>query len=112
MFSAASSAKNLLNYAPREFHGCLPSINPTAEEIVKILSCIGTEIAAFSAEAMKLAKVLASYVTEGGRHLQALGTDLKKCSQAQLEAGTREARQIENRIVTCVQRQVNAATSV
>jgi hypothetical protein len=111
MFSVASSAKNLLNYAPREFHGCLPSIIPTVEEIVKIPSCIGAEISAFSAEAMKIARVLASYLSEGGRLVEELGSDLKKCSAAQLEAGTRKVRHIEQSIVACVQRQLSAATA-
>jgi hypothetical protein len=111
MFSMASSAKNLLNYAPREFHGCLPSIIPTVEEIVKIPSCIGTEISAFSSEAIKITRILASYLTEGGRLVDALGRDLKKCSGTQIEAGTRKIRQIEHSVVACVQRQMTAAAS-
>lgn len=111
MFSVASSAKNLLNYAPRELQGCLPSIIPTVEEIVKIPSCIGTEISAFSAEAMKIAKVLASYVTEGERLVEALGSDLKKCSHSQLEVGTQKVREIENKIITCIQGQMSATTT-
>ncbi|GFG29864.1 hypothetical protein Cfor_00794 [Coptotermes formosanus] len=106
MFSVASSAQNLLNYAPREFRGCLPSIIPTVEEIVKIPSCIGTEISAFSTEAMKIAKVLAAYLTEGGRLVEALGSDLKRCSETQIEAGIRKVRQIEHSIVACVERQI------
>lgn len=108
MFSVASSAKNLLNYVPREFHGCLPSIIPTVEEIVKIPSCIGTEISVFSAKAMKIAKVLASYLTEGGRLVKGLGSELKTCSEAQIEVGIRKVRQIEHSIVACVQRQLSA----
>jgi hypothetical protein len=107
MFSVATSAKNLLNYAPREFRGCLPSIIPTVEEIVRIPSCIGTEISAFSTEAMKIAKVLAAYLTEGGRLVETLGSDLKKCSGAQIEVGIRKVRQIEHSILSCVQRQIS-----
>jgi hypothetical protein len=111
MFGIASSAKNMLNYAPREFHGCLPSFIPTVEEIVMIPSCIGTEISAFSSEVVKIAKTLASYLPEGGRIVETLGKDLKECSEAQIEVGTREVRQIEHNIVVCVQRQLSAATS-
>lgn len=111
MFGVASSAKNLLNYAPREFHGCLPSFVPTVEEIVMIPSCIGAEISAFSSEAVRLAKVLVSYLAEGGRQIETLGRDLKKCSEAQIEAGTRKVRQIEQDIAVCVQHQLSAATA-
>lgn len=104
----ATSAKNLLNYAPKELRGCLPSIIPTVEEIVKIPSCIGTEISAFSTEAMKIVRVLAAYLTEGGRLVEVLGSDLKKCSTAQIEAGIHKVRQIEHSIVACVQRQISA----
>jgi hypothetical protein len=111
MFGIDSSAKNLLNYAPRGFYGCLPSIIPTAEEVVKIPSCIGTEISAFGSEAIKIVKVLVSYLAEGGRVVETLGSDLKKCSEAQIEVGTRKVRQIEHNIVACVQQQLSAATS-
>jgi hypothetical protein len=111
MFGVASSAKNLLNYAPREFHGCLPSFISTVEEIVMMPACIGTEISAFSSEAVKMVKDLASYLAEGGRHIEALGTDLKKCSEAQIEVGTRKVRQIEHDIVVCVEQQLNTVAA-
>ena len=107
LFSVATSAKNLLNYAPKELRGCLPSLIPTVEEIVKIPSCIGTEISAFSTEAMKIVRVLAAYLTEGGRLVEVLGNDLKKCSASQIEAGIQKVRQIEHSIVACVQRQIS-----
>jgi hypothetical protein len=107
LFSVATSAKNLLNYAPREFRDCLPSIIPTVEEIVKIPSCIGLEISAFSTEAMKIARVLTAYLTEGGRLVEALGSDMKKCSGAQIEAGIQKVRQIEHSVVACVRRQIS-----
>jgi hypothetical protein len=107
MFSVATSARNLLNYAPREFRRCLPSIIPTVEEIVKIPSCIGTEISIFSTEAMKTARILAAYLTEGGRLVETVGSDLNLCSAAQIEAGIREVRQIEHSIVACVQGQIS-----
>jgi hypothetical protein len=111
MFGIASSAKNMLNYAPRELRGCLPSLIPTVEEIVMIPSCIGTEISAFSSEAVKIVKTLLSYLAEGERLMETLGKDLKECSQAQIEVGTRKVRQIEHNIVVCVQQQLSAATA-
>ncbi|PNF13906.1 hypothetical protein B7P43_G09845, partial [Cryptotermes secundus] len=78
MFGIATSAKNMLDYAPREFHGCLPSFTPTVEEIVMIPSCIGAEISAFSSEAVKIAKTLASYLAEGRDIIETLGKDLKE----------------------------------
>jgi hypothetical protein len=107
MFSVATSAKNVLNYAPKVLRGCLPSFIPTVEEIVKIPSCIGKEISAFSSEAMKIVRVLAAYLTEGGRLVEVLGGDLKKCSTAQIETGIQKVRQIEHSIVACVQRQIS-----
>jgi hypothetical protein len=111
MFGIASSAKNLLNYAPRDLQGCLPSFIPTVEEIVMIPSCIGTEISAFSSEAVKMVKILVSHLAEGGRLIEELGMDLKNCSEAQIEVGTRKVRQIEHDIVICVQQQLSAATA-
>jgi len=107
MFSVATSAKNFLNYAPKELRGCLPSSIPTVEEIVKIPSCIGTVISAFSSEAMKIVGVLTAYLTEGGRLVEVLGSDLKKCSTTQIETGIQKVRQIEHSIVACVQRQIS-----
>jgi hypothetical protein len=103
----ATSAKNLLNLAPRELRGCLPSVIPTVEEIVKVPLCIGTEISAFSTEAMKIVRVLVAYLTDGGRLVELLGSDLKKCSAAQIEAGIQKVRQVEHSIVACVQRQIS-----
>jgi hypothetical protein len=80
---------------------------PTVEEIVKIPSCIGSEISAFSSEAMKIVRVLAAYLTEGGRLVEVLGSDLKKCSVAQIETGIQKVRHIEHSIVSCVQRQIS-----
>lgn len=111
MFGIATSAKNMLDYAPREFYGCLPSFTPTVEEIVMIPSCIGAEVSAFSSEAVKIAKTLASYLAEGRSIIETLGKDLKECSEAQIEVGTRKVRQIEHNIVVCVQQQLSAATS-
>jgi hypothetical protein len=111
MFGIASSAKNMLNYAPRWLHGCLPSFIPTVEEIVMIPSCIGTEISAFSSEAVEIVTTLASYLAEGGRLIETLRKDLKECSEAQIEVGTRKVRQIEHDIVVCVQKELSAATA-
>lgn len=103
----ATSAKNLLNYAPKELRGCLPSIIPTVQEIVKIPSCIGWEISAFSTEVLKIVRVLVPYLTDGERLVEVLGSYLKKCSAAQIEAGIQKVRQIEHSIVACVQRQIS-----
>ncbi|XP_069700764.1 uncharacterized protein [Periplaneta americana] len=109
MLSVASTAKNLLSYAPREFRACLPSLVPTIQEVVNIPSCIGAEIDAFSDQAVNIARALASYLAEGGHMVDALGDSLRRCCVTHVQAGTQQIRRIEQSVITCVQQKLGSS---